>query len=247
MAAPGPAALRFPWIVRWEAPVTAGPGDEMAAAAGRSHLRASRADRERVIDSLKAAFVQGRLTKDEFTLRVGLVLAARTYGDLAALTADLPARLTDARPPREPASAQAPPVNKTLMWGAVAVTVAALGSIVAAFPANSFMLLVAGVLAVLIAAPIAGTLMLDSWRENRSDRQLPPRPARPGGGFEDDPDGDAGDDQILFETREDARASAGPGYGEIKRAGRAPVARLVPAAKIALGKEPAAARATGFA
>jgi DUF1707 SHOCT-like domain len=43
--------------------VTAEPGNEMAAAASRSHLRASHADREQVIAVLKAAFVQGRLTK----------------------------------------------------------------------------------------------------------------------------------------------------------------------------------------
>ena len=36
----------------------AGPGDEIAASAGgRSHLRASHADREQMIDVLKAAFV----------------------------------------------------------------------------------------------------------------------------------------------------------------------------------------------
>jgi hypothetical protein len=65
-----------------------GPGDE--GAAGRSHLRASHADREQVIDVLKAAFAQGRLAKDDFDLRVGQVLASRTYGGLDALTADLP-------------------------------------------------------------------------------------------------------------------------------------------------------------
>ena len=43
-----------------------------AAAAGRGHLLASHADREQVIDVLKAAFVQDRLTKDEFDARVGL-------------------------------------------------------------------------------------------------------------------------------------------------------------------------------
>jgi DUF1707 SHOCT-like domain len=47
-------------------------------AGGRSYLRASHADREQVIDVLKAAFVQGRLAKDEFDLRVGRVLASRT-------------------------------------------------------------------------------------------------------------------------------------------------------------------------
>ena len=46
-------------------------------AGGRSYLRASHADREQVIDVLKAAFVQGRLAKDEFDLRVGRVLASR--------------------------------------------------------------------------------------------------------------------------------------------------------------------------
>ena len=74
--------------------MVAGPGDEIAAGTGgRGHLRASRADREQVIGTLKAAFVQGRLVKDEFDLRVGQALAPRTYAELAALTADLPAGL----------------------------------------------------------------------------------------------------------------------------------------------------------
>ena len=48
------------------------PGDEQAVAAiGYGHLRASHDDRERVIGTLQAAFVQGRLTKDELDQRVG--------------------------------------------------------------------------------------------------------------------------------------------------------------------------------
>jgi hypothetical protein len=44
--------------------VTAGPGDQGAAdAAGHGYLRASHADREQVIDVLKVAFMQGRLTR----------------------------------------------------------------------------------------------------------------------------------------------------------------------------------------
>ena len=79
----------------------AGPGDEIAAgAAGRGHLRASHADRERVIDALKAAFVAGMLAKDEFDLRVGQALASRTHAHLAALTADIPAGLAAAKPPQ---------------------------------------------------------------------------------------------------------------------------------------------------
>jgi hypothetical protein len=54
--------------------------------------RASDADREQVIGVLKAAFAQGRLTKDEFDARVGHAFTSRTHADLAALTVDVPGR-----------------------------------------------------------------------------------------------------------------------------------------------------------
>ena len=54
------------------------------------HLRASDADRERAVDVLKAGFAEGRLTREELSARQARALAARTYGELAALTADLP-------------------------------------------------------------------------------------------------------------------------------------------------------------
>jgi hypothetical protein len=87
-----------------------GPGDQVSASEGRGHgdLRASHADRERVIGTLKAAFVQGRLAKDEFDLRVGQAFAAGTYAELAAATADLPATPIAAEPPK-PAPAQGEP------------------------------------------------------------------------------------------------------------------------------------------
>ena len=75
--------------------MTTGPGDEKAAGGpGRGHFRAPHADRERVIAALKVAFIQGRLTKDEFDSRVGRALRSRTCAELAALTADIPAGLT---------------------------------------------------------------------------------------------------------------------------------------------------------
>jgi Domain of unknown function (DUF1707) len=82
----------------------AGPGDETAAAEGRGRggLRASDADREQVIGTLKAAFVQGRLTRDELVARVDGVYAARTYAELAEVIADIPTALAGARPPRAP-------------------------------------------------------------------------------------------------------------------------------------------------
>lgn len=54
-------------------------------------MLASAADRERTIDVLKAAYGEGRLTRDEFDIRCARVMAARRYGDLAAIVADLPA------------------------------------------------------------------------------------------------------------------------------------------------------------
>jgi len=87
-----------------------------AAAAG---LRASRADRERVIDLLKAAFVQGRLDRDEFDARIGQAVASRTYGELAAVTADIPAELTRALPRRPPVRARRRiPFNTAVTRGA---------------------------------------------------------------------------------------------------------------------------------
>jgi hypothetical protein len=53
-------------------------------------MRASDADRDRVLDVLREAAAEGRLTPDELEERMGATLAARTLGELAALTADLP-------------------------------------------------------------------------------------------------------------------------------------------------------------
>lgn len=77
-------------------------------------MLAADTDRERAVDILKAGFAEGRLTKDEHDERVAKVHAARTYGELAALTTDLPAGLLGAagyqpvavhRPPQPPALA----------------------------------------------------------------------------------------------------------------------------------------------
>ena len=87
--------------------MTMGPPNPLGAAR-RGRLRASDADREHVIEMLKAAFVQGRLTKDELDLRVGQTFVSRTYAELAALTADIPvgsalSAAAEARPGTGPA------------------------------------------------------------------------------------------------------------------------------------------------
>jgi hypothetical protein len=53
-------------------------------------MLASESDREGTQALLKKAFEDQRLTQDEFESRVGAALAARTQGELAVLTRDLP-------------------------------------------------------------------------------------------------------------------------------------------------------------
>ena len=85
------------------------PGDETAArAGGPGYLRASDSDRAHVIDTLKAAYVDGLVTKEEFEARVGQTFASRTHAELALVTADLPAGLVAAQRPPSPAPGNAP-------------------------------------------------------------------------------------------------------------------------------------------
>jgi uncharacterized membrane protein len=71
-------------------------------------MRAASADRERAVDVLKAGFAEGRLTQDEYNDRMGRAYTARTYGELTALTADLPA---GAVPTIWPVPAYQPPLS----------------------------------------------------------------------------------------------------------------------------------------
>ena len=59
--------------------------------AGPPGMLAANADRDRAIDVLKAGFAEGRLTKAEYDFRAARVYSSRTYGELGAVIADLPA------------------------------------------------------------------------------------------------------------------------------------------------------------
>jgi hypothetical protein len=54
-------------------------------------LRASHEDRDSVIEALRVAAGDGRLTAEELDERIEVAFSARTYGELAVLTSDLPA------------------------------------------------------------------------------------------------------------------------------------------------------------
>ena len=75
-------------------------GDERLPA---RELRASHEDRDRVVELLRMAAGDGRLSADELDQRLEVALTARTYGELAALTRDLPAApgLTTAAEPKD--------------------------------------------------------------------------------------------------------------------------------------------------
>jgi Domain of unknown function (DUF1707) len=68
-------------------------------------IRASDADRERTVGILRDGYACGRLTLAEFDERTTAAFASRTWGDLLALTADLPPVRTGAQPPAGPAVA----------------------------------------------------------------------------------------------------------------------------------------------
>ena len=97
---------------------------------GRGRLRASDADREQVIDTLKAAFVQGRLTREQLGVRTGQALVSRTYAELAAVTDGIPAVRTRAgRPPALPAGGARKPASKKMAaWAACVIVPAGLGA-----------------------------------------------------------------------------------------------------------------------
>jgi hypothetical protein len=131
-----------------------------------------------VIDMLKAAFVQGRLARDEFGLRVGQAVASQTYADLAALTADIPAGLTGAQPPepaREPADKQAVTAVACVSaaWTGIWVPLV----IVDGIPSLANLVLVVVLISV-VPVSLAGFLLYHAWVDKRagrpSSRGLPP-------------------------------------------------------------------------
>jgi hypothetical protein len=104
---------------------------------GRATLRASDADRDRVIERLRQAAAEGRLLTEELEKRLEAALSARTYGQLDALLADLPGRRLEA--PRK---------TRRLAWVP---------------PALGFAIVIPTVLAVLAVVVLALVGVLTMW------------------------------------------------------------------------------------
>ena len=168
-------------------------GPQDPAAAGGDRLRAGHADRELVIETLKDAFVQGRLSRDELGARAGRALAARTGAELAALTADIPA----APAPARPGPARRWPLARAAAKSGICLIIAASATWVCAFllssdghyggvpgansPYESLapLALVLAFAAVCTAIGILGSAVVNSLEQRRSRGQLPPRPGGP--------------------------------------------------------------------
>ena len=205
-----------------------GPEDRAAAARGR--LRAADADREHVIDLLKAAFVQGRLAKDELDARAGQALAARTYAELAALTDDIPAGPTTAglpaaglpaagppaRPHNQPHNQpkQPHPLRNAAIGSAGCLIVSILALWYGAILNNGNTggcIVLAVFLTVVVMPGIIGYGIVDAVAARRSRKQLPPRPGQDARALEGPRRGRAGDDpsppgRRAGQTRADLRA-----------------------------------------
>jgi uncharacterized protein DUF1707 len=220
-------------------PVTTGP--QNPAAAGRDRLRVGHAERDQVIETLKTAFVHGRLTKDEFDARAGGALAARTHADLAALTADIPAVPAADVTPRPagqaadvvawpPALARSRPLAKAsavsggllafafglILFAANVLDPEGLGN-----PYHPWSRLCAGaaifttIAALMIFVHGVGT----SVEQRRARRQLPPRPGPGGHALETDRRAGTGPDPVppgppTDQTRTDLRAHPHKPVGE---------------------------------
>jgi hypothetical protein len=114
-----------------------------------------------VIATLKDAFVQGRLAKDEFDLRVSKALAS--YAELDALTADIPAALTEA----QSAELHRQSLNKKVIQRGTAagagVSMAFTATLVTVYGSPSVAYVAVPLVGLFVAVLLAGLLTLLSW------------------------------------------------------------------------------------
>lgn len=149
-------------------------GDATSAGAARGRLRASQAEREQAIEVLKAAFVEGRLARDEFDTRVDQALTSKTRAELAAITGDLPA-VPDTV---QPAARIRPPENATARTGrrVIAAATAVTAASWAGAWSGPLALMMVWTLTVIWLGIVILTVavMLESRRQARSAGRLPP-------------------------------------------------------------------------
>jgi hypothetical protein len=155
-------------------------------------MRASDADRQEVVDRLRAGLDEGRLKMDEYLDRMGLASEAVTYGELVPLYADLPENTSVARldpVPAPVAQPQAPPpaaatrhglptALKVLwtIWGAIVAVNVVIWALVSATTAHliyPWPVWVAGPLGAILLAVTFGVTQIRRGNPPPG-KQLPP-------------------------------------------------------------------------
>src|SRR5215469_645212 len=101
-------------------------------------MLASESERLATQAVLRQAYEEQRLTLDEFESRVGRAMAARTRGELARLTRDIPAEPSPAEPTQQ--KLQALQTQQAVTWR------------------NRRRLLIGGIIAIALAGPVAAIL-----------------------------------------------------------------------------------------
>ncbi len=193
--------------------MTTGPDHEPAPT--RGDFRAAHADREHAITILKAAFVQGRLTKDELESRVAQAFTAKTYADLAMLTADIPAApglpaaaaVPDTLPatgPAAPAPASTPArtLGRAARRSGVCMLICVILIESAVLTGIAF-LTVPAFFAFMAASGFLGYGIIDARQQRRSRRQLPSQPSHDGPGLRDGRPAQPGPDPAPPDLRAD--------------------------------------------
>lgn len=91
-------------------------------------MRASDADRNLVADLLTAAYSEGRITREELDERLSATMAAKTFDDLAPLTADLVPGSMQGRSVGAISTASVPPIDRANASSTTDSTIAIFGS-----------------------------------------------------------------------------------------------------------------------
>jgi Domain of unknown function (DUF1707) len=145
-----------------------------------------------VIDVLKAAFVQARLTKDEFDARIAQALAARTYAELTVVTAGIPAAPSGVQPSRRPMGARVrhrvnPDLRSDVRVVVAACPIAAVSWLATVPAGDNFVTMPLLLLVAFTATVVAlrsfvhgAMVLVESRLQKRSGRQPLRPPPEPG-------------------------------------------------------------------